>query len=330
MDAYDQSQVLRELALRTLSSVVTDIGRTVVKASWPADRHQPRLPELAQAIQEEASAETIEGVSGPVRQTLEECEAFIREYREGAAGIKDCINVLESAASQLAERGANREDRLRQAATSLEQAAETSDLHSLRDRLRVQVAQLVVMADEVARESLAQVQLMQREVSAFRERLSKAEIDANTDPLTRLPNRRANQQYIQELVEANATFSLILIDLNRFKQINDAYGHLIGDEVLKAFAGRLRNNLRRDDFASRWGGDEFLVVLRCALPDAMRRIRELEGRLCGTYGLGDGERGLRMGIGASFGAAERRQGESVEELIRRADKVLYHQKAAVI
>jgi diguanylate cyclase (GGDEF)-like protein len=285
---------------------------------------------VALAIRAELEPDELVSITRPVRETLESCEVLIGEYREGAAGIKDCIGVLELAASQLGERGANREDRLRAAATSLEQVASTDDgdLNTLRDRLRAQVSQLVAMADEVARESMAQVQMLQSEVTTFRDRLAKAETDANTDPLTRLANRRANHQYIEELVEANATFSLILIDLNRFKQINDVYGHLIGDEVLKAFAGRLRNNLRRDDFASRWGGDEFLVVLRCGLPDAIRRIGEMESRLCGIYSLGDGERGMRMAISASFGAAERRQGESVEDLVRRADKVLYHQKVA--
>jgi diguanylate cyclase len=117
------------------------------------------------------------------------------------------------------------------------------------------------------------------------------------------------------------------MDLNRFKAVNDKYGHLAGDELLKVFAARLRRQLRSDDTAARWGGDEFVVVLPCRLSDAMVRSRLLEGALRGEYVLQRDGSPIRLNVGVSIGVAEHRAGESADQLLARADQLLYSCKA---
>ena len=328
IDDLDKHQQLAVSALRMLASLVNEIDKNVVRPSWPEKWAQPELPQLAAALKAASAPDELAPAQGRVVETLGTCEGLIRQYREGAAGIEDCIAVLEKAAEQLSDKGAQRESSLRSAATSLEEVAvDGGNLHSLRERLRLQVAQIVALADEVARENQATVEMLKGEMYVCRQRLNQAETEALTDPLTRLGNRRAVEQRIQEFIENGTQFSLILIDLNRFKYINDAHGHLIGDELLKAFAGRLRRNMRGRDLAARWGGDEFVLLMCCSVGDAMRRLQTLQPMLCGRYGLGRDDRALHLHVSASFGIAERKHGEATEDLLRRADKLLYHQKA---
>jgi diguanylate cyclase (GGDEF)-like protein len=107
------------------------------------------------------------------------------------------------------------------------------------------------------------------ELKHARDQLKKAlqELEqlALTDPLTRVPNRRHLYQIAErEMARArryNYPFSLLMVDIDRFKQVNDTYGHLAGDEVLQSVAAIIRHTLRREDSFARFGGEEFVVLL---------------------------------------------------------------------
>lgn len=99
----------------------------------------------------------------------------------------------------------------------------------------------------------------------LKQALSELARQALTDPLTQVPNRRHLYQIAEREIARtrryNYPFSSLIIDIDRFKQINDNYGHLIGDEVLKGVAAMIKNSLRREDFFARFGGEEFVVLL---------------------------------------------------------------------
>ena len=94
---------------------------------------------------------------------------------------------------------------------------------------------------------------------------------AATDPLTQLWNRREGERLVGVRIGGQSPFSLLVIDLNRFKLINDEYGHQCGDRVLEFVAARLSESIRPTDTVCRWGGDEFVVLLDCGStsPDAV-------------------------------------------------------------
>jgi diguanylate cyclase (GGDEF)-like protein len=92
------------------------------------------------------------------------------------------------------------------------------------------------------------------------------------------------------------------------------------------FAARLRKHLRPDDVASRWGGDEFVVLMPCGLRDAIVRAKALEEALRGVYSFKVEDRLVRIHAGLTIGVAEYRKGESAEQLMARADTVLYQKK----
>jgi diguanylate cyclase (GGDEF)-like protein len=153
------------------------------------------------------------------------------------------------------------------------------------------------------------------------------ERQALVDGLTGLANRRAAADALQaEVARAerlDTPLSVVLSDLDGFKDVNDVHGHAVGDEVLKAFAAVLRDTLRESDVAGRWGGEEFLLLLPGADEDGAARFAERvrAGLAARTI---PGAPGLR--VTASFGVAEYAPGSDTEQLVAAADRALYRAK----
>lgn len=147
---------------------------------------------------------------------------------------------------------------------------------------------------------------------------------AVTDPLTGLRNRRYVRRHLDGLLR-NGEASVLLVDLDRFKPINDIHGHNVGDAALREVASRLRASLRAADVVARWGGEEFLVVLAGAPAEytevVAERLREAVG---GTpMKLGPIELTATCSVGVAVAAA----GSNTDAVIGAADAALYRAKA---
>ncbi len=155
--------------------------------------------------------------------------------------------------------------------------------------------------------------------------LSVARLRATSDALTGLPNRRAADETLKRMVaQAGRTLSplsAVMLDLDHFKQINDIHGHEQGDEVLAAIGAILSGCVRDSDFAARFGGEEFLLLL----PDTAReQAAVLAEKLRGT--IADAQLGVAS-VTASLGVASfPEDGLDAEQLLRRADGALYTAK----
>lgn len=149
---------------------------------------------------------------------------------------------------------------------------------------------------------------------------------SSIDTLTGLNNRRSfTKAFTSEVtrVERNKEpLSLLLIDLDHFKQINDVHGHKVGDEVLTATGRYLRSHARPYDVLARWGGEEFIMLLAKTNEDEADRIAE---RI--REGMQDGlDQASPVSVSASIGVSQYQVGDSLEGLAERADKALYHAK----
>lgn len=149
------------------------------------------------------------------------------------------------------------------------------------------------------------------------------------DALTHIANREALQQTLTHLHEdfkiANGTYSLLLLDLDRFKLINDSYGHKIGDKLLQQVATRMQHFIRDKDNLGRWGGEEFLIIL----PNTEFKIAyEVAERIrCGIANQSYVLDGREVFVTASIGIANYpNDGDNPEELLRIADATLYEAK----
>jgi len=190
-----------------------------------------------------------------------------------------------------------------------------------------EVARLVEEFEKMSREVYEARTNLEQKVQERTEALNQL---SQTDPLTGLLNRRGMDQRLQEELKRSARegrpLGIIWIDLDLFKEINDRYGHAVGDEALVVVATVLRSVLREYDAASRWGGDEFLIMIRDADRGLIEHISErllrvIRGQVvrtpCGTSLC------MTFSIGASLTHTE-----DHEEVLRQADAALYAAKQA--
>jgi diguanylate cyclase (GGDEF)-like protein len=144
------------------------------------------------------------------------------------------------------------------------------------------------------------------------------------DSLTGLYNRRCGEQRLAEEISRSQRYghplTVIALDLNRLKYINDTFGHPAGDELIKCFAARINKAIRGSDLAVRQGGDEFLLLLPECKPEEVRHVL---GRLSG---ISLDLRGQTIPVEFSAGWTNYIPGESHEELLQRADEALYANK----
>ncbi|MGR2739033.1 biofilm regulation diguanylate cyclase SiaD [Billgrantia sp. Q4P2] len=167
--------------------------------------------------------------------------------------------------------------------------------------------------EKLSRISDGYQQLMHEHNNALRE--------ASThDPLTGLPNRRLIDERLPKLIERKQ-YTLVMLDIDHFKQVNDLHGHEAGDKVLVAIAQEIRQELRDYDLCARWGGEEFLLLLAdTGLSEANAIVDRLRQRLAELSILvGDS----RLSITASAGLSEYRDGEDLlDQTLQRADQAL--------
>jgi len=131
---------------------------------------------------------------------------------------------------------------------------------------------------------------------------------------------------LEESQLSGIPMGILFIDIDKFKDFNDTYGHLTGDKVLRFVANTLRQNLRTSDSCGRWGGEEFIVLVLDSNLDGLMKIAEKLRRLVESGGINDGEKELRTTI--SIGATVATGADTLNSLLERADKLMYQSKEA--
>jgi two-component system, cell cycle response regulator len=188
-----------------------------------------------------------------------------------------------------------------------------------------------VDANEIVARVRTQIR-RKRYADALRSNVQTAMELAVLDPLTGLNNRRYLESHLGGLMDQAARHgrpvSIMILDIDFFKRVNDTYGHDAGDEVLKTFAARVKCKVRGADLMCRLGGEEFVVVMPdTKLPTAQsvgERIRSAVATA--TFPINNGERQIPVTV--SIGVADSLGGESIDALLRRADQALYLSKHA--
>jgi diguanylate cyclase (GGDEF)-like protein len=177
-----------------------------------------------------------------------------------------------------------------------------------------------VMVKKLRRQFLAKL----GEMKVLQVRAEEFQRMALIDPLTGLCNRRVAEERLAAEAARSQRYghplTVVALDLDKFKQINDTYGHLAGDQVLKEFAARLGSVIRMSDIASRMGGDEFLLLLpECPTSQVgalLARLRPMEIE----YG------GQKIPVNFSAGWVGYERGETTDQFLERADRTLYAEK----
>jgi len=223
------------------------------------------------------------------------------------------------------------------------QAHNASDLKELKSQVQSQLGNIRQALDKYQQSEQAQQQLAQQ-LNSLGEKLKSMEQEAEKnranleqqrhralhDPLTDLPNREAykerSQVEMQRWLRYGRPLSIAVVDIDRFKAINDNYGHQTGDKVIKVIGRALAKRLREVDFFCRYGGEEFVALLpetagekALALMDS---IREAIAKASFNY------KDKPLPISVSVGLTQLHQGDTLEQAFERADQALYAAKAA--
>jgi len=205
-----------------------------------------------------------------------------------------------------------------------------SDAAGLQHMIR-SLVDATASARETTKTLRTEVTTTRTEMETLRARLSSLQGEALVDPLTSLRNRRGFDQAVTELYGERpgdlVGAALMLVDIDNFKRVNDTYGHLFGDQVIRAFAQLLAGTIKGNDVASRFGGEEFLILL----PDTpgsgaillAERIRTAFGQMRFRRA---GSAETCDSVTISIGIAVPAPTESLEYTIERADQALYQAK----
>jgi len=237
-------------------------------------------------------------------------------------------NVRESAV-KLGHQAARYSESLTRHGGRLQQAIDTPTLAELIAALVGETTRMRTSAQSVQEELGAN----SAEVGRLREQLEKAQGEALVDPLTELHNRRAFElamvRILADAKESASPCSLLMADIDHFKRVNDSYGHVLGDKVIRYVAQRIALSIKGRDVAARYGGEEFAMLL----PETtLRGAMVLAEQIRLTVARGTIHRaGTAEPIGAvtiSIGVAESLPGDTVEGFIGRADQALYKSKEA--
>ncbi|MED7669676.1 diguanylate cyclase [Pseudomonas moraviensis subsp. stanleyae] len=269
-----------------------------------------------------------------LQQLNERLEAFQSNLQAASEGHADNSSAARAMDTQIREQVDGLQSSVQQAAdlddlkhvleNHLEGLLGTMDQHQKQRDAREQevAARLKSLSERVAH--------MEQEALGFREHLEEQRQKALIDPLTGLPNRAAWSERlaheIQQWQQHGNTLSLAMLDLDHFKHINDNYGHLAGDKVLKIIATVLRKRLRGSDFIARFGGEEFVLLLPATPPAVGAKL--LETLRAAIEACPFHFKGERVTITISMGLASFRVGEHSDLVLKRADQALYRAKNA--
>jgi diguanylate cyclase len=277
----------------------------------------------------DVAADTIQQSSAEVEQELDRFAkqfASLKEHKERE--FKKIIQIVAEAGATLAESGTAQSAELVQFSRRIESASRLDSIAEMRKQLSSRVMELKAMAARVKEEGQARARELEDRLRSVEEELQTATAASETDALTGLGNRRKGEAAIRSSIASGMPFSLLLLDLNGFKSVNDRFGHTQGDLLLKVFGHDLKASVRKDDLVCRWGGDEFIVLMpRASLADAQGRATRVESGSFGRFVLEHNGRGVHVDISAAIGVSQYVPGETAEEFFDRADRILYERKA---
>jgi diguanylate cyclase (GGDEF)-like protein len=243
-------------------------------------------------------------------------------YQQRAAEVKDLLLVMARTAESLGHNGDRYTHQLDSVTAQLETISKLEDVTRIRTSVEESARQLKISIARMTAESKAVMDHLRVEVSTYRAKLEKAENLASCDALTGLGSRLWAEAQIQQRIEIGNPFCVLMIDVHGFRRVNQEYGNMVGDLIMKEFARELRSSCRFSDLVARWAGDEFLVVLDCAAADATAQIARLQSWICKPYQVPGRSGHVSVQLSTKIGIAESRQGDSMPEILDRADAAL--------
>ncbi len=282
-------------------------------------------------------------IRGRIERERLELEKFLGQLTERLIHIEGALEESDSSTREVFENRRRLDEEIEEQTRDMEdRARQATDLGALKalvqqrvDTLRRRMSEfqaeeqsLIARHEKQMAELMARIQEMEKETEELRTQVREERRQAFTDALTGLPNRFAYEERLEQEYERwkryRSPLSIVVVDVDHFKRINDTYGHQAGDKALRIIARELAVAIRKTDFIGRYGGEEIVILMpetdaESALAAAEKLRRRIEE--CGFH-----FREKRVTITVSCGVSEYRDGDTPESAFERADQALYRAK----
>jgi diguanylate cyclase len=323
----DQGENAHVSACQAVLRSISEEGQRAIPAL--ASELQTRMSGVAARLAGKHSSDAVAASASEAVHVLRWwADAAVKLQHDGEQEIREIIEGVTRTASAISNREDNYGREMSALTGKLQKVAVMTDLASVRRSVVESTAALKACVERMAEESRACVRQLTAEVEQYRTKLEESERLAAIDPVTQLANRLYFERHLNARTRGMSEFTLMLIDLNHFKEINDSHGHVVGDEVLRNFAAELRSQFTALDLVSRWGGDEFAVIIAGDEKEARLRADRVRRWAMGEYRVNGATENVKVQVTASIGYAQWDGVEPGLQLITRADERLYREKAA--
>jgi diguanylate cyclase (GGDEF)-like protein len=305
------------------------MGKSAARASvLPESDLEEQLAVLEAMLADKLTVGRLEEVQGQTQIRLEAwAERTAEHLKQQTGGVKELLLLLAGTAESVGERDRRYANRFEDLTTELQAVARLDDLTQIRTTLKKKATDLKQCVSQMTQEGQSSLTELRAKVTVYETKLEEVEQLAMKDALTGVANRRGAEARMERCVAKEQKHCVVMLDLNRFKQVNDTYGHAAGDDLLKKFADELKKNMRATDLVARWGGDEFVVILSCDLAAAGPQVDRMRKWVLGKYTIDVGAgKTVAVEVGASVGVAEWAHGKTGPQVIELADKAMYIDK----
>jgi len=319
------------LAVRALLVFIKDFSLDLKEIE--SEEFKKKIDDLTEKLISEEKTKKLHSVFEKDKKNIVTYIKKQKEYlKDREDEFKDIIDLLTKAMAVIDNDNQVYNEKIYKQSEKLEKITLLDDIKKIKNELIIEVENIRKTVREKELHDSEKLEKLSKRVNTLNVELEKAKEESVKDGLTGVYNRKAFDRYIRKLVEQNtvtkAPFSILLLDIDDFKKINDSFGHQTGDRMLMALAHKCGEFIRSDDFLARYGGEEFVVVL----PGASLRNAVKKGELIckeiakARYALEESEEDTIISITLSIGASVHKKGDTVATVIERADKALYKAK----
>ena len=319
------------LSIRALLQFIKDFSLDLKEIE--SDLFQGKITQLSSEFSAENKLKKIQSRFEKDKKAIAAFIGLQKKYlidREGE--LKDIIEILTNAVVNLDNENQEYNQKILEQSGKIEQITFLDDIKKIKQTLILEIEQMRQTVKEKQSCDNVKLEALAQQVHTLNSQLKQAHTESNTDSLTGIFNRKAFDCQVGELVEKNTVskspFSLLMLDIDNFKHINDTYGHQTGDRIIMAVACKCRQNIRGEDFFARYGGEEFVIILPGAsLRNAVKKANHICKSVASTrYRLDDFQDGQTLDVTISIGVSCHQKADTVTSIIQRADKALYAAK----
>ncbi len=309
-------------------SALLSFAKAAVQAlpSTSYDLHHS-LTGIESKLQKSCTDKEVESAEHEVVSRLEQWGSSTKNQLNATTeDVKQLLLALASTAESACHHDNESTAKLSEITKSLDTIGRMDDLARMRTSIFSSVAELTRCVQDITSASAESARRFKKQISEYEAKLVESEEMGMRDAMTGIRNRRGMERLLNSRLDRNNPFSVVLIDIDDFKGVNDTYGHNAGDQILKDFSVELKAAIRASDHLGRWGGDEFMLILDCNLDAAQMKIAAMNRWVFGEYVVASGTESIKISVSASYGVSQRERGDDLQKLLARADAAMYVNK----